>query len=282
MKRPMTRKRRKSRLAGPFLLFGLLLTLILILVISTVGRQRFGAPHKLLLELVGSLQLTATEITESCRIIWQDYLALVDVRQENIRLKHEITELQDKNNEFREAHATNIQLRKLLDFKETLPPPTLTASIVGIDPSLWFRTIVVNRGSSDGVEEGMPVATAGGIVGQVLNTSPHYAKILLANDPNSAIDALVQRTRVPGIIKGTGDNAFQLHYVLKNSDVEKGDQVVTSETGGVFPKGLLIGTVTNIIKEQRGMFQHVEVTPAIDFTSIENVIIILKKSSLEE
>lgn len=275
------RSKRAQHIKG-FLLFGSLLTFILILLVSTVGRQEFGSSHKFLLEFIGPVQSATTHVSTYFRDLWLDYLALCDIREENKKLERKLQEAKAINNQYREAVATNVRLRKLLEFKESLPPPTLTAEIVGQDPSLWYRTVIINRGSSDGVQKGMPAVTVEGVVGQVLNTSPNYAKILLATDPNSAIDVLVQRTRVRGIIKGSGDNAYQLHYVLKNSDVKKDDPVVTSELGGVFPKGLLVGFVSSVFQDRRGMFQQIEIEPVVDFSKLENLIIIMKKSSLLE
>jgi rod shape-determining protein MreC len=128
----------------------------------------------------------------------------------------------------------------------------------------------------------MPVVTVEGVVGQVLTSSPNYSKVLLATDPNSAIDVITQKTRVQGIIKGIGRDSFRLHYVLKSAEVEEEDYVLTSGLGGVFPKGLMVGTVSGIKKSRRGMFQNIDVTPAVDFSQLEYLIIIMKKFSLTE
>ncbi|MDH3392690.1 MAG: rod shape-determining protein MreC, partial [Desulfobulbaceae bacterium] len=185
------------------------------------------------------------------------------------------------NNEYREAVATNVRLTKLLGLKKSLPPPTLTARIIGKDPSLWFKTVIIDRGSSDGVKQGMPVVTVEGIVGQIMSASPHYAKVLLASDPNSAIDVLVQNTRAQGIIKGNGTD-YQLHYVLRNWKITQGDAIVTSGLGGVFPKGLQVGTVTKVTESRRGMFQQIDIKPSVDFLQLEHLIIIMKENSLAD
>jgi rod shape-determining protein MreC len=278
----MAKRTKQSRQLKTYLLFGSLLTLLLILLASTVGRQRFGSSHKLVLELTGPIHTWVTEIITSSKSVWQDYRALWSVREENKRLQEQLREAHAINNQYREAVATNMRLRKLLDFKESLTPPSLSAQIVGKDPSPWFKTVIVDRGSSDGIQKGMPAVSIEGVVGQVLDTSPNYAKVLLAVDPNSAIDVLVQRTRVRGIIKGKGDLGYELHYVLKNSDVQKDDRVITSELGGIFPKGILVGTVSKVIIDRRGMFQQIEITPSVDFTQLEDLIIIMKKNALVE
>lgn len=278
----MAKRTKRSRHFKNFLIFGSLLTLLLVLLVSTVGRQQFGSSHKFVLEITGPINRAVTEIIIAGRTIWQDYKALWSVREENKRLQEQLREAWAVNNQYREAVATNTRLQKLLQFKETLSPPTLTAQIVGRDPSAWFKTIIIDRGSSDGIQKGMPAVTIEGVVGQILDTSPNYAKVLLAVDPTSAIDVLTQRTRVRGILKGNGDNGYQLHYVLKNSEVQKDDQVVTSELGGIFPKGLLVGTVVKVIKDRRGMFQQIEIEPSVNFSKLENLLIIIKKNVFVE
>jgi rod shape-determining protein MreC len=277
------RKRSKrSRHIRVFLLFGCLLTAIFILFVSMAGRKEFTIPHKLGLELIGPFQTAISKVSNYAGSIWDKYTDLLNVREENEQLRQELLQYKTANIEYREAVATNVRLQKLLELKESLPPPTLSAEIVGKDPSLWFRTFTINRGSSDGVQKGMPVVTVEGVVGQVLTSSPNYSKVLLATDPNSAIEVITQKTRVQGIVKGSGPETFNLHYVLKSAEVEKGDYVLTSGLGGVFPKGLMVGTVAEITKSRRGMFQNIAIKPAVDFSQLEYLIIIMKKYSLTE
>ncbi len=282
MTRTMRKREKRSKQLRFFLLFGCLLTAIFILFISMAGRKEFTTPHKFGLEVIGPFQTAISHASNYVSGFWDKYLALLDVRRENEQLRQELLKYKIANIEYREAVATNVRLQKLLELKESLPPPTLTAEIIGKDPSLWFRTLTINRGSSDGVEKGMPVVTVEGVVGQVLTSSPNYSKVLLATDPNSAIDVITQKTRVQGIVKGLGREAFALHYVLKSAVVEKDDYVLTSGLGGVFPKGLMVGTVSGIKKSRRGMFQDIEIEPAVDFSQLEYLIIIMKKYSLTE
>ncbi len=265
-----------------FLLFGVLLVSLLILFVSTVGEKQFGPTHKVILELIAPLQSVTSNTSRYIRNRWQDYASLWTVLAENKQLKAELQEYKKTNLTYREAVATNIQLRKLLKFKETLPPPTLTTTIIGRDPSPWSRIVIIDRGSRDGVEKGMPVVTAAGVVGQILDTTLDYSKVILANDPNSAIDVLVQNSRVRGIIRGKGESSYQLHYVFKNSDISENDQIISSELGGVFPKGLPVGTVSSISQSRRGMFLEIEVTSSVDFSRLENLIVIMKKKSIIE
>ncbi|MDH5298097.1 MAG: rod shape-determining protein MreC [Desulfobulbaceae bacterium] len=277
----MRKRSKRARQIKALLLFGIVLVLVLILIVVTVGRQEFNAPHKFALELIGRAQSSVTMATNFFSTVRDDYVALLDVRDENKRLKEELKKFKTINNQYREAVATNVRLSKLLGFKQTMESPTLTATIVGKDPSLWFKTVIIDRGSSDGVQQGMPVVTEAGIVGQILSASPHYSKVLLTCDPNSAIDALIQSSRVQGIVKGQG-SGYQLNYVLKNFAVREGDTIVTSGLGGIFPKGLPVGTVTKVTKSRRGMFQEIIIKPSVDFSQLEHLIIIMKENSLAE
>jgi len=263
------------------LLFGMLLGCIAFFLLATTGRKDFSLPHKFGLEVLGSLQQATVYLYDSGHGLWKQYIALWDVRRENEELRNQVRELKEANQAYREAAATNIRLHKLLQSKESLPTPSISADIIGRDPSLWSHTLIINRGGQEGLKEGMPVITADGVTGQVVDTSPHFAKVLLAIDPNSAIDVLSQRSRMQGILKGTGEG-FELDYVLKNADVEEGDNIVTSGFGDLFPKGLPVGKVVNIEKNKRGMFQKIVVAPAVDFSTLETVLVLLAESPLNE
>jgi rod shape-determining protein MreC len=253
---------------------GILLTLALIFLVSTLGTQRFGFVHKLVFEATAPVQKVFAKVVGYVDVAKNDYLALLSVREENRRLWKALQESRDAANRDREALATNNRLRKLLEFKETTDLPMLATRIVGKDPSLWFRTVVADRGSSDGVVKGMPVVNGDGVVGQVFNVSPNYSKILLAIAPSSAIDVLLQKSRVRGILKGTGSLTYKLDYVLKTVDVQEGDHVVTAGYGGLFPTGMPVGVVSKVVRKRRGMFLDIEVTPTVDFLTLEDLMII--------
>jgi rod shape-determining protein MreC len=265
-------KDRKSR-AKPsrwrvLLLTAILLPLCLVLFASTLG-GRYGAFHELTLELLGPLQSTFTRAATGVRNFWGDYVDLFEVRSENRRLKALLDSYDEKQAKYREAYTTYLHLQQELDFRKDADFPPLTARVIGKDPAFWFHTIIVDRGENDGVVEGMVALTSQGIVGQVINTSRNYSKILLAIAPSSAIDVIIQKNRVRGILKGTGEDGYVLSYVLKNADVQKGDQVVTAGIGGVFASGVPVGTVTAVHRKKRGMFLDIEVQPSVNFQRLE-------------
>jgi rod shape-determining protein MreC len=226
------------------------------------------------LEATGPVQKVVTHATGYLALFTEKYSDLVNVREENKRLWNELLECRAAAYRNKEALATNTRLQKLLDFRENLDQPMLVARIVGKDPSLWFRTVIIDRGSNDGLAKGMPVVNSEGIVGHVFAVSPNYSKVLLAIAPSSALDVLLQKSRVRGILKGNGSLTFKLDYVLKTVDVQEGDQVVTAGFGGLFPTGMPVGVVSKVIRKRRGMFLDIEVKPAVDFLTLEELLII--------
>ncbi|MCK5709314.1 MAG: rod shape-determining protein MreC [Deltaproteobacteria bacterium] len=208
---------------------------------------------------------------------WQDYMDLVDVRQENIRLNKEVLSLRQDKFELAEARIQNYRLKKLLDFKESPSYPIVSANVIGGSPSLLRKeVIIVDRGTRDGISQGMPVASSEGIVGRVLSVGDRSSEVLLITDPVSAVDAFIHRTRVRGIVKGTGGGCA-MEYIEQNSDISIGDKVISSGKEGFFPKGVIIGTVSNI--ETKGSFISAQVSPFVDLDSLEEVVIILKTNN---
>ncbi len=267
---PMRRKRTHPPRRWPRILLGLFLA---ILLLATVGSRESSLSRILTLEGVGVGQRLFHWMGEAAAGVWDRYIALVRVREENKRLRAEIDRLRQELAANREAANTALLLRRLLQFRETIQPPPITATVIGRDPSLFSATMIVDRGATDDVFLGMPAVTAEGVVGQVVEVAPRVAKVLLATDPNSAIDVLDQRSRVQGILKGNGQN-YIMEYVLKGTDVQKDDIIVTSGMNGLFPKGLVLGVVSKVIQGQRGMFQQIFVRPAVDFHQLEAVLLI--------
>ena len=120
----------------------------------------------------------------------------------------------------------------------------------------------------------MAVVTPLGVVGQVVAVTPRAAKVLLLTDPNSGIDVLVQRTRSRGIVSGSLENGIVLKYMKRSEDVQEGDRLITSGMDGVFPKGLMVGTVIKVLKQHIGLCQFVEVLPAVQTLRTENVLVV--------
>jgi len=254
------------------LLISVLFVVCLLLLGSMFGGT-FGTPHQLTLDFIGPLQSTVTRATSGIMTFKNDYVALWNVRSENRRLQVLVDTYLTELGEYREGYSSYLHLEELLEFKEKQDFNPLVARVVGKEPAYWFQTIVVDRGESDDVLEGMIAITPRGAVGQVIHAGENYCKILLANAPSSAIDAMIQKNRIRGILKGAGEKGYVLNYVQKNVDVSVGDHIVTAGIGGVFPAGIPLGKVSVVHKKRRGMFQEIEVTPGVDFQKLEYVFI---------
>jgi rod shape-determining protein MreC len=176
--------------------------------------------------------------------------------------------------------ATQSRLRELLQYKNTMDWPVVAAQVIGRDPTGWFESVIIDKGKSSGLKVNMPVVNAGGVVGQLVSVSRNYSKVLLAVDQNSAVDCLIQRSREKGIVKGLSPSTCKLDYVLKTGDVAAGDLAVTSGIGGVYPKGLPVGEVLEVRDIPWELFKYIKVKPAVDFSKLEEVLVILREAPL--
>jgi rod shape-determining protein MreC len=206
--------------------------------------------------------------------MWARYVSLQHVREENFTLRQEIARLRQEHMRMHETAAASTRLRDLLELKERLPYPTVSAQVVGRDPSNWYRSIVINKGAGDGLAVDMGVVTPAGIIGRIVKAYDRFAIVLLLIDPNNAVTGLVQRTRDEGIVEGTEKGLARIKYLPLLSTVKVGDQVVTSGLAGGFPRGLPIGTITKIERREAELFLSAEIAPDSDFARIEEVLVV--------
>ena len=253
---------------------------ITILYISG-GRYRSFGFGRVAIFFVAPMQEAVADSIRFARGIWGHYFYLVSVAKENDNLKKKLSRIVDKNSQHNEVELSNQRLRNLLNFKETTTSQILAAEVISVDPSSWFKAVIIDKGSIDGVERGLPVVIRQGIAGQVVNVSSRYSKVMLIIDRNSSVDALVQRTRARGIIKGEATGECLFKYVLRKNDVRVGDKIVASGLDGVFPKGLPVGDVKEVVRRNSGVFQEVRVVPYIDFEKLEEVLVILNPKKYE-
>ena len=253
--------------------FCLLLSLY-ILTAAARGQLRNDPIGPILLWVMRPLQIAAQATTNWIDEIQNSYSMLAGYKSENEKLRNRIQQLEVERNQLLEAEATNRRLQELLEFRSHLPSGTVTASIIANSGSSWFKSCLLDKGSADGVRKGMAVVTPLGVVGQVVAVTARTAKVLLLADPNNGVDVLVQRTRARGIVSGSLDNGTILKYVKRSEDIQEGDRLVTSGFDGVFPKGIVVGTVIKVRKQTLGLFQYIEVMPAVSLARTEEVLIV--------
>jgi rod shape-determining protein MreC len=206
--------------------------------------------------------------------MWQQYVSLQHVADENRRLKQEMDWLRGENHQLREAAAATQRLTSLLQFKEQALPAMVAAQVIGRDSSNRYKSLILDKGESDGIQKDMGVITPAGVVGRVVKTTGATAVVLLLTDSNNAIAALIQRTRDEGIVEGIPQGRARLKYIPMLSAVKEGDRVVTSGLVGGFPRGLAIGTITAIDREEGALFQTAELAPEVDVNRVEEVLVI--------
>jgi rod shape-determining protein MreC len=236
---------------------------------STLGIGRVG------LSFVAPFQELVTRSVRFTRGVWEHYFSLVSVAQENEILKRMLNESIERNNQWRETELANTRLRNLLNFQKAPTNRVVAAEVIGKDPSGWFKTVIIDKGKAEGLQKGLPVVLPQGIVGQVIEVSGHYSKVMLIIDRNSAVDALVQRSRARGIIKGASAAQCRFEFVLRKHDVQIGDTVIASGLDGVYPKGLRIGRIADLSERKSDIFYDITVAPFVDYETLEEVLVIL-------
>ena len=207
---------------------------------------------------------------------YENYVALWKTRGENSELIDENRKLVNTIINLRELEQENIRLRNLLQYKENYKIQTVLARMIAKDVSSEFRAIRINRGKSSGIEPNMAVLNAEGVIGRVLRTTDSTSDVVTILDPLSAVDAYIMRSRARGIIEGLTDSLCQLKFALRVDDIQPGDLLLSSGLGGNFPKGIPVGTITKVTRKSFGITQKVEVKPSVDFSKLEEVLVVTK------
>ena len=198
------------------------------------------------------------------------------LRQENAELKAEVNRLQTRVTELEENEAALKTLSGLVNYARTQPQNDyLAANVIGRDPSPFLKYIILDRGSDDGVRRDMPVVTDAGLVGKVVEVTSQACKVELIVDSNSAVNALLQKSRERGVVVGELAGGVMMQYVSQQIVIEPGEPVLTSGLGGTYPEGILIGTVSAVQKLNYEVLQQADVTPGVDFSHLEIVLIIV-------
>lgn len=275
-----------KRLGAPLVVVSLLLVAVVSMVVDRrrVGEQLDSLPwwRATILEVSAPIGRLVSAPVDGVKGFYRDYLDLLAVRSENARLVQRLAEIESENVQFREALVTSGNLERVAAMRDEVEIPMLPAEIVGLDVTPWFRSVLIDRGSEHGVVPGNPVVTQEGVVGVVTGTSPHAAKTMLLLDRQSAVDALVQRSRARGIVRGDGRTSLEFEFFVRESDVVVGDEVITSGLGGIYPKGLRLGRVVEVGEATGQLTQVAVVRPAVDLGRLEQVFVMLRRGPTME
>lgn len=247
-----------------------------IILISTQVNTRRGVPmlEAVTFGIFAEVQRAATSMFKSVRDGWTGYFALQRVREDNERLRQEVGQLQIRLQEERAMAQQSRSLQELLELRQRTELSTTAATVIAGGASPDFRTITVDKGTTDGLRQDQAVISPTGVVGRLIMPSARASKVQLLIDRNAAAGAIVERSRAQGVVLGTGTDRLRMEYVSSASDVKVGDQVVTSGIDGIYPKGFVIGQIESI-ERGAGIFSAIIVRPAVDFASIEDVLVVL-------
>jgi rod shape-determining protein MreC len=256
----------------------LIIALLVIALIMLFFNLKYGAGRgflsKIVLETVAPVQKGVSFSIRNIKDAWLRYIFLIGIEEENKNLKKKINELQSFLILYQEGYLEAQRLKKLLSLTNDYNYHFICASVIGREQAALSKTILIDKGTINGLKVGMPVVVPPGLIGRLVDVSWHASKVLLLIDENSNIDAIVQRTRMQGIISGAGSRGLIMKYISKTQDVQIGDVIISSGIGGVFPKGLLIGQVSHVDRLEASLFLKINVAPFVDFSKLEEALVL--------
>ncbi len=241
--------------------------------------DRIAAPARAMLEVLRPVQSGTANFTRGISSIYHDYLNLVHVRQENERLQAELARVKADQARMAELEAENRHLSELLELRDAMGVDAIAANVIGSDATGLSHTLILGQGSDSGLKPGMAVLSNEGVVGRIIAASPHASRVLLIDDHNSALDGFDQRSRSRGIVAGVVDDGMIMKYVDRSEDIKPADTIVTSGLDGIFPRGLLVGTVSSVHREGPGLFLNVQLAPAVNFRNLEQVLVVRQQAA---
>ena len=207
--------------------------------------------------------------------VWHNYFYLRGVRAENRNLKQQIERMSLEQVRMSQDADQARRLQALLAFKEQFISRTMAAQVIGSSGSELSRSVYIDKGESDGIKPDMAVITAEGIVGKVLRVYRSTSQVLLIDDQTSGVGAILDKTRLQGILRGTPAGEAVLEKVMSDEAVPAGEMVLTSGGDGIFPKGLLVGRVTKVAPGNE-LFLNIRVRPAADLSKLEEVLVVTR------
>jgi len=265
------------RRVAVFLALFLFVVVLLTAQFRSPDQRAIGPLGTVVLAALLPIQAGMVRIAESAESVWEQFTEIGRLRVENARLRAQVDVRSREAAALREQAASARRLERLLALREQVAYRSLAARVITRDPSRWFTTLTVDRGGRDGVTRNSPVVTPDGVVGRVIEVTPTASRVLLIADSRSALGVLIQSSRDAGVVEGRGSGTLHLKYLSRAAVVKRGDMVVTSGLGGVFPRGLVVGRITSVTREEGALLQEAEVEPAAALGRLEEVLILLPR-----
>ncbi|MEZ4371616.1 MAG: rod shape-determining protein MreC [Polyangiaceae bacterium] len=263
-------------------------TILVVLLLALpffVLRTRIRKPEnmsvvdRVIVRVTTPIQYASAAIARGVSRLVGDYVYLVDVKSDNDKLAFENARLRDEVRQLENQRSENRRLKRLLGLRDEIPQETLSALVIGKDTTEYFRVAHVTLDApSVEVQQNMPVVSVDGVVGTVLRGAGDSVDVRLTVDSGFGVDVVVERTGARGFVRGVGDRnryAVSVEYVKRSDEVDVGDLLLTSGVGCRFPKGIPVARVTKVEKRDFGIYQTVEAEPTVDYSRLEEVLIVL-------
>jgi rod shape-determining protein MreC len=261
------------KIRGVLVLGAVIAACLLLLTVQTRGHATPAA--EVLALFTTPIQSGFARVNRGAVSVWSTYLDWKNVRAENRRLRDENQRLRVESLQVSETVMENQRLRRLLALQERLPLSTVSAEIIAREWGGWVRSLTVNRGRGDNVARLAAVIAPDGLIGRVVEVRSGASIIQVLTDPASTVGAHVVRTRTSGIVEGDPRGTMRLKYMAREGGgIQVGDLIVTSGTGGVFPRGIPIGRVRSIDDRGSALFHYATLTPTVDFARVDEVLLL--------
>ncbi|MCD6327053.1 rod shape-determining protein MreC [bacterium] len=267
----------------PLLLVSLITISIYLMSLDMRNPEKTLIIEKGIMAIIGPFQSASVGVYGFFSNAIDDYINLVNTNRDNKRLRRRVSRLEAQNTSLIEEQIQNKRLRRIVNLEESMRYDLLVCSVIGVDPSRFFSSVFIDRGSRDGVSINMPVTTYSGIAGKVIKVSARTARVQLLTDARSSIAVLVQRSRAAGILQGNGSNICEMVYIDAEADLKPGDTVISSGFGGIFPKGLRVGKVRSVVKKKGALTKSCSISTFINVLHLEEVFVLMaeRKDELE-
>ncbi|MDM7996028.1 MAG: rod shape-determining protein MreC [Acidobacteriota bacterium] len=257
----------------------LVLIPLLILNLALLSVQIEGPSGTLLfktwtLALQAPILAVSSGATKTVRHAWHNYVWMVGARAENEQLHQSLNRLMMMKNTYEQTQRENLRLRRLLALTEALSLQSIGARVIARTPNYLSNIVYIDRGAEDGVPVDAAVISGDGIVGRVILVTKRQAQVQLITNPDASVGVILERTRTPGVLRGTGDSLLEMVYVANTEQVEVGESVLSSGLDGIYPKGILIGKVVDS-RKGKGVFRSIKVEPRMDMIRLEEVSVLL-------
>jgi rod shape-determining protein MreC len=268
------------------ILYAVVVVLLLSILMSwsTNNPQRTLFLERLIAEALSPFQKAASAVTSFFVNSWEFFGDIRNVYRDNQGLRAELDKYTGMDLLMLEIQQENVRLRALLQFQEAVAHQVMPAQVIGRNPSSWFSTLTIDKGSKHGIKVDMPVVTNQGLVGKIVDVQPSHAKVQLIISTSSGISAIVQRTRDNGVLVGLANprGYTRITRLHQYADIQEGDVIISSPLTGIFPKGLSIGRVVEVYDDPVSLERSALVLPEVDFDRLEEVLIIINYHAAEE